>query len=170
MDFQELIRVRRSARGYKPDPIDADVLARVLGAARIAPTACNLQPFHLIVVSDPITRAKMKAAYARDWFAAAPVIVVGCVEPGKAWKRGDGWTAAEVDLAIAMDHLILAATEEGLGTCWVCNFDEARVKQILAIPPEVRVIAMTPLGYSDGSSPRPFSRKPLADLVFREHW
>ena len=170
MDFQELIRVRRSVRGYKPDPIDDDVLARVLGAARIAPTACNLQPFHLIVVSDPETRARMKDVYARDWFSSAPVILVGCVEPGKAWKRGDGWNAAEVDLAIAMDHIVLAATEEGLGTCWVCAFDEAKAKSVLGVPPGIRVVAMTPLGYPDGTPPRPFARKPLADLVHRERW
>ena len=169
MDFQELIRVRRSVRGYKPDPVEEDVLLRVLGAGRIAPTACNLQPFHLIVVTDPETRQRMQAAYARDWFWTAPVILVGCAEPAKAWKRRDGWSAAEIDLAIVMDHIILAATEEGLGTCWVCAFDEAKTKEILGIPPEVRVLAMTPLGYPDGN-PRPFARKRLADLVHRERW
>jgi nitroreductase len=169
MDFQELIRVRRSVRGYKPDAIGEDVLFRVLGAGRIAPTACNLQPFALIVVTDPETRSRMKAVYARDWFCAAPVVLVGCAEPAKAWKRSDGWNAAEIDLAIVMDHIILAATEEGLATCWVCAFDEAKTKEILGIPPEVRVLAMTPLGYPD-ASPRPFARKRLEDLVHKEHW
>ncbi len=170
MDFQELIRVRRSVRGYRPDPVDEDVLVRVLGAARLAPTACNLQPLQLIVVTDPTTRVAMKEVYGRDWFSTAPVIVVGCVEPARAWKRADGWNAAEVDLAIAMDHLVLAATEEGLGTCWVCAFDEAKAKALLGIPPDVRVIAMTPLGFPDGTAPRPFARKPLAELVRRERW
>jgi nitroreductase len=169
MDFQELIRVRRSVRGYKPDPVDEDVLVRILGAGRLAPTAANLQPFHLIVVTDGETRARMKAVYARDWFSAAPVILVGCVEPAKAWRRGDGWNAAEMDLAIVIDHVVLAATEEGLGTCWVCNFDEAKTKEILAIPPEVRVLVLLPLGYPDGE-PRPFARKRLEDLVRHEHW
>jgi nitroreductase len=169
MDFQELIRVRRSVRGYKPDPVEEDVLFRVLGAGRVAPTAANLQPFHLIVVTDADTRARMQAIYPRDWFYAAPVIVVGCVEPAKAWKRGDGWNAAEIDLAIVMDHIILAATEEGLGTCWVCNFDEAKTKEILGIPPEMRVLAMTPLGYPN-ASPRPYARKRLEDLVHKDRW
>jgi nitroreductase len=124
MDFQELIRVRRSLRGYKSDPIAEDVLYRVLGAGRIAPTAANLQPFHLIVVTDPETRARMKEVYVREWFYTAPVILVGCVEPAKAWQRADGFNAAEIDMGIVMDHIILAATEEGLATCWVCNFDE----------------------------------------------
>jgi nitroreductase len=169
MDFQKLIRVRRSVRGYKPDPVGEDVLLRVLDAGRIAPTACNLQPFHLIVVTDPQTRKRMQAVYTRDWFWRAPVILVGCAEPAKAWKRRDGFNSAEIDLAIVMDHIILAATEEGLATCWVCAFDEAKVKEILGVPPEVRVLAMTPLGYPD-ASPDPFARKPLEDLVHRERW
>jgi nitroreductase len=169
MDFQELIRVRRSVRGYRPDPVDEEVLRRVLGAGRVAPTACNLQPFRLIVVTDAETRSRMKAVYARDWFYRAPVILVGCAEPAKAWKRKDGFNAAEIDLAIVMDHIILAATNEGLGTCWVCAFDEAAAKEILGVPPEVRVVAMTPLGYPD-AQPGPFARKRLDDLVRRERW
>ena len=170
MDFHELIRVRRSIRGYRPDTVEEDVLARVLGAARVAPSACNLQPFHIIVVTDAKTRARMSAVYSGAWLSAAPVLLVGCVEPERAWKRRDGWNAAEVDLAIAMDHVILAATQEGLGTCWVCAFDEAKAKEILGVPPGVRVVAMTPLGYPDGTPPQPSTRKSLADLVRRERW
>jgi len=169
MDFQELIRVRRSVRGYKADPVAEDVLYRILGAGRVAPTAANLQPVQIIVVTDAAIRARMKEAYARDWFHTAPVILVGCAEPGKAWKRADGFNAVEIDLAIVMDHIILAAAEEGLGTCWVCNFDEPRAKEILGVPAEVRVLAMTPLGYPD-AAPRPFARKRLEDLIRREHW
>lgn len=169
MDFQELIRVRRSVRGYRPELPADDILTRVLGAGRIAPTAANLQPFHLVVVTDADRRAALKQAYPRDWFHTAPVIVVVCAEPGKAWKRADGWNAAEVDAAIVMDHIVLAATEEGLGTCWVCNFEEAKVKQVLGVPDEVRVIAMTPMGYPEGP-PRPFARKRLDDLLHRERW
>lgn len=169
MDFQELIRVRRSIRGYKPDPIADDTLHRVLGAGRIAPTAANLQPIHLILVTDAEVRARMKAAYAREWFYTAPAIIVGCVDPAKAWKRNDGFCAGELDVAIVMDHIILAAAEEGLGTCWVVAFDEAKTKEILGVPPDVRVIAMTPLGYPS-AEPRPFARKPIGDLLHRERW
>jgi nitroreductase len=169
MDFQELIRRRRSIRGYTPQPIPEAVLARVLEAGRLAPTACNLQAFHLIVVSDAEVRGRMQAVYGRDWFTQAPVILVGCAEPAKAWRRRDGWNAADFDLAIVMDHIILAATEAGLGTCWVCAFDEAKAKAILGVPREVRVVAMTPLGYA-AAAPEPFARKPLAALVRREHW
>jgi nitroreductase len=169
MDFQELIRVRRSIRGYKPEPLAADVLHRVLGAGRLAPTAANLQPIHLILVTDADVRARMKAVYAREWFYTAPAIVVGCLETAKAWQRSDGFNAGELDVAIVMDHIVLAAAEEGLGTCWVVAFDEAKAKELLGVPPEVRVIAMTPLGYPN-AEPRPFARKRIEDLLHKEHW
>lgn len=172
MDFQELIRIRRSVRRYKPDQPADDLLARVLSAAVVSPSAANLQPWTFIIVSDPETRARLKEVYSRDWFWQAPVLVVGCVETARAWHRKDGYCSAEVDLAIAMDHLVLAATEEGLGTCWVCAFDEEKTKAILGIPPEVRVIAMTPLGYPDGTAdePRALIRKPASELIRRNGW
>ncbi len=169
MEFQKVIRVRRSTRGYKPEPVPDDVLGPILEAARLAPTAANKQPFQLVVVTDPLTRSRFREVYDREWFWTAPMIIVGCVDPAQAWQRADGFNAAEVDLAIVMDHLVLAATEAGLGTCWVCNFDEARVKEILGIPANINVVAMTPMGYA-AAEPRPFQRKPLADLVRRERW
>jgi len=169
VDYQKLIRTRRSIRGYRPDPVPEDVLQRILDAARVAPTAANRQPFQLIVITDPSTRARLKEVYDRDWFWTAPVIIAGCVETDKAWQRSDGFNAAEVDLSIVMDHLILAAADEGLGSCWICNFDESKAKQILGIPDGVRVIALTPLGLP-AAEPRLFQRKPLEELVRREHW
>jgi nitroreductase len=169
MEFQALIRTRRSIRGYRPDPVPGEMLQRILDAARVAPTAANRQPFQLIVVTDAEKRSRLKEVYDRDWFWTAPAIIIGCVEPAKAWQRADGFNAAEVDLAIVMDHLILAATDEGLGTCWICHFDEPRLKQILCIPDDVRVIALTPLGFP-AAEPRPFQRRPLEDLVRRERW
>jgi nitroreductase len=169
VEFREVIRARRSIRGYKPDPVPCEALDRILEAARLAPTASNRQPFQLIVVTDPSTRQRFKEVYERDWFWTAPVIIVGCVDPAQAWQRFDGFNAAEVDLSIVMDHVILAATDEGLGTCWICHFHEDRLKEILGIPREVRVIAMTPLGFP-AAEPRPFQRKALQELVRRERW
>ena len=169
MEFQELIRARRSIRGYKPDPVPQDVLGRILEAGRMAPTAANRQPFQIIIVTEASIRKRLKDVYERDWFHSAPVILAGCVEPSKAWQRADGFNAAEVDISIVMDHIILAAADEGLGTCWICNFDEGKTKQILGIPADVRVIAMTPLGLP-AAEPRPFERKPLEELVRRQKW
>jgi nitroreductase len=169
MDFQELIRIRRSIRAYSPTPVSDDVLRRVLEAGRVAPTACNLQPFQLLVITNPEVRAQLKDVYGREWFWKAPVIIAGCVEPAKAWTRNDGFNAAEVDIAIVMDHIILAATEEGLGTCWICAFDEAKAKRILGVPDDVRIVAMTPLGIP-AAQPAPFVRKSLRELVRKDHW
>jgi nitroreductase len=169
VEFQELIRARRSIRGYKPDPVLPESLQRILEAGRLAPTAANRQPFQILVVTNPETRKCLKEVYERDWFYTAPVILVGCVEPAKAWQRADGFNAAEVDVTIIMDHMILAAAAEGLGTCWICNFNEDRTKEILGIPAGVRAIAMTPLGYP-AAEPRPFERKPLSALVRYEKW
>jgi nitroreductase len=159
MDFRDVIRKRRSIRGYQPTPVPGDILSRVLEAARLAPTTTNRQSVHLIAVSEFEIRLRLCAAYSREWFYTAPVILVGCVEPARAWQRQDGFNAAEVDLAITFDHVILAATAEGLGTCWVCAFDEAVVKEVLGIPAEVRDVAKTPRGYPD-ADPAPLSRKP----------
>ena len=169
MDFQELIRIRRSIRAYHPTELAEDVLQRVLDAGRVAPTACNLQPFQLVVVTDPEVRAQFNTVYNRSWFWQAPVLIAGCVEPDKAWVRNDGFNAAQLDLAIVMDHIILAATEEGLGTCWVCAFDEAKAKEVLGVPANVRILAMTPLGYP-AAEPVPFVRRPLRELVRKDHW
>ena len=169
MQFQELIRARRSIRGYRPDPVPEAALRRILEAARLAPTAANRQPFQLIVVTDAAVRRQLRAVYDREWFWTAPMILVGCAEPAKAWQRFDGFNSAEVDLSIVMDHVVLAATDEGLGTCWICHFDEPKLKPILGIPADVRVIAMTPLGYA-AAEPSAFQRKPLVELVRHERW
>jgi nitroreductase len=169
MEFQKLIRHRRSIRGFKPDPVPEDVLQRILESAAAAPTAANRQPFQLIVVTDQKVRFQFRAAYDREWFYSAPMILIGCGETEKAWTRADGFNSVEVDVSIMMDHVILAAANEGMGSCWICNFDESKVREILGIPADIRVIAMTPLGYPS-AEPRPFLRKPLAELVRRERW
>ncbi len=169
MEFREVIGVRRSIRGYKPDPVPDAVLRRILEAGRLAPTADNRQPFQLLVVTLAATRRRLQEVYDRDWFYAAPVILVGCVEPAKAWRRVDGFNAAEVDISIVMDHVVLAAANEGLGSCWICDFNEPRLKEILGVPPDVRVIAMTPLGFP-AAEPPPFQRKAFEELVRYEQW
>jgi nitroreductase len=171
MEFSEVIGKRRSVRGYLPDAVPQDRLDRVLDAMRIAPSATNAQPVQFIVVKDPGVKEKLRSAYDKPWFITAPTILAGCVDPAKAWKRADGFNAAELDLAIAFDHLTLAAANEGLGTCWVCNFDENKAKAALGVPAEIRLVAMTPLGFPDPKAPlRPFKRKDLKEMIRHDHW
>lgn len=171
MEFSEVLFWRRSIRGYKTDEIPAEVLDRVLDSLRVAPSAANQQPRHFIVVKDEATKLQLRKAYDREWMSSAPVVLAGCVDPSKAWNRQDGFNAAEVDLAIALDHLTLAAANEGLGTCWICNFDEVKAKEVLGIPEGIRLIALMPVGYPDPEVPmRPFTRKALGEILHEEKW
>lgn len=169
MDFFELISARYSVRAYRPDPVPEALLAQVLDAARLAPTAANRQPFDLIVLRTAGRQAELGRIYHRGWFASAPLVIAACGEPGAAWVRRDGKNYVDVDVAIVMDHLILAAAAVGLGTCWVAAFDPAAAREVLHLPRTVEPIAFTPLGYP-ADAPRPKERKPLVDLVRYEHW
>jgi len=170
LEFYDVVRKRRSIRRYKPDPVKEDKLTRVLEAGRLAPSAANRQPWHFIVVRDPKVREALRAAYDRDWFVNAPVIIVVCADPTKAWVRADGEEYWKVDAAIAMEHIVLAATNEGLGTCWIAAFNEEAVKKVLNIPKHVRVVAMTPLGYPDEVKGEVVSRKSLNEIVHYDRW
>jgi len=169
MEFSELIARRYSVRAYKPDPVEDDKLRQVLEAARLAPTAANRQSFQLIVIRTAGKQAELKRLYQREWFLQAPLIICVCALPSQAWARRDGKNYADIDATIAMDHLILAATNLGLGTCWVAAFDPQAVREILRLPEGVEPIAFTPLGYP-ADRLRQKERKPLSELVRYEHW
>lgn len=169
MEFSEVLKQRYSVRAYRPDPIPEDKLNRILEVARLAPTASNLQPFKIIVISTRGREAELKRIYPRDWFVQAPLVICLVAVPARAWKRRDGKNYAEVDATIAMDHLILAATNEGLGTCWIGAFDPLAAREILGLPEDTEPIAFTPLGYP-ADSPRPRKRKSLKELVSYEGW
>jgi nitroreductase len=170
MDFQGLIKKRYSVRAYKPDPVDEDKLARILEAARLAPTAANRQAFRVIVIPTKGREKELARIYSRDWFVQAPLVLCVCALPAEAWVRKyDGWNAAEVDATIVTAHLVLAAADEGLGTCWIAAFDPAAAREVLGLPLEVIPSAFTPLGLpADSAAPK--KRRPLADLVRRDHW
>ncbi len=170
MNVLEAISRRRSIRQYKKEPIEEEKLKRVLEAARLAPSAENRQPWRFIVVNDPIVKERLRASYDNDWFVSAPVIIVACAAPDEAWVRRDGEKYWKVDVAIAMQNLILAATEEGLGTCWIGAFNEKEAKRALGIPKGVRVVAMTPLGYPAEEEGPVSLRRPLDEIVRYNHW
>ena len=169
MDFSELINTRYSVRAYTPDAVEEDKLQRLLEAARLAPTAANRQPFQLIVIHTAGREEELKRIYRKDWFVQAPLVIGICGIPAEAWVRRDGKSYMDVDVAIVMDHLILAAADLGLGTCWVGAFDSAAAREILALPDDVEPIAFTPLGYP-ADQPRPKKRRTLSELVRYERW
>jgi len=149
MDVLDAIRIRRSVRKYRNDPIPDGVMDKMLEALRLAPSACNYQPWRFIVVRDQKMREALAHASRDQMFMAqAPVIIVGCGFPARAYQKMGGYgNSADLDVAIAFDHLMLAAAEAGLGTCWIGAFDEKAVKRLLNLGDEVKVVALTPLGY-----------------------
>jgi nitroreductase len=154
MNVYEAIRTRRSVRRYSPRPIPDSTLARLRDALRLAPSACNFQPWRFIFVTDQELRAELgQAAHQQTFIAQAPLIVVACGFPDRAYKGMGGHSnSVDIDVAIALDHLTLAAVAEGLGTCWIGAFDERTVKRLLEIPQEAKVVALTSLGFPESSS------------------
>jgi len=169
MEFLQLIEARYSVRAYKPEPVEEEKLQRVLEAARLAPTAANRQPFQLIVIHTEGREKELKRIYNREWFVQAPLVICACGIPAQGWTRRDGKSYTDVDVAIVMDHLTLAAASMGLGTCWIAAFDPVAAREVLGLPEGVEPIVFTPLGYP-ADQPKPKRRKPLSDLVRYEHW
>lgn len=166
MDILEVMKNRRSIRKYRPDPIPEELLNKVLSAARVAPSANNAQPWKLVIVRDEeLKRRLVQACAGQKFIAEAPIVIVGCGLPDDAYATAGGYMNSFVmDVTIAMDHLILAAASLGLGTCWIAAFKEEKVKDIIGISSDARVVALTPLGYPD-EVPKKTSRKDLAELV-----
>ncbi len=169
MTFSELINARYSVRAYQDRPVEDDKLRAILEAARLAPTAINSQPFQLIVIHVRGREDELKPIYRRDWLFQAPLLICVCALPDAAWVRRDGLSYHRVDATIVMDHIILAATEQGLGTCWVAAFDPDAMRTVLHLPENVEPVVLTPLGYAaDQAKER--VRKPLEELVRYERW
>jgi nitroreductase len=169
MDFGDLIIKRYSVRAYKPTPVEDDKLQKVLNAARLAPTAANRQPFQFIVIHTAGREVELKRIYKSDWFSKAPLVICACAVQNQAWTRMDNKNYSEVDVTIAMDHLILAATDLGLGTCWIAAFDPNAAREVLRLPEGVEPVAFTPLGYP-ADRPGAKKRKELSEMVKYEHW
>jgi len=165
MSFLELAKKRYSVRKYKDQPVEREKLLQVLEAARNAPSACNFQPWHFIVLTDETIKSKVAETYPRDWFKKAPVVIVACGDHSVSWKRADEKDHRDVDLAIAVEHMALAAAELGLGTCWICAFDAKRCHEILALPDNLEVIALLPLGYPEEERIPDKNRKRLEEIV-----
>ena len=149
MNVLEAITIRRSVRKYDPRPIPADSEKALLTALRSAPSAINYQPWRFILVKDAELRQKLaETCNKQTWMAQAPLVVVACGFADQAYKKMGGYgNSVDIDLAIALDHLSLAAVEQGLGTCWIGAFNEQAVKILLKVPPEAKIVALMPVGF-----------------------
>lgn len=168
MGMKELVNSRYSLRSYDPNrPVDRSLLNTLLDTARLAPSARNQQPWHIVVAQSPAAREAVCRAYPRDWLKNAPVILVVKGKRSQAWNReSDGYNSLETDLTILTDHLILTATDLGLGTCWIANFDPLALKKALNLPEDETVFALTPLGYApaDHKAPEVKPRKSVEEI------
>jgi nitroreductase len=170
MEYSELIVRRYSARAYRPDPVEDEKLQRLLEAACLAPTACNRQPFQIMVIHTRGRETELRRIYNQPWFVQAPLILCAIGLPRESWVRSaDQRRYLDVDVAIVMDHLILEAANQGLGTCWIAAFNAKAAREVLRLPDEVEPLIFTPLGYPD-DIPGPKERKPLDSLVRYENW
>jgi nitroreductase len=168
MNVQEAIRARRSVRDYSDRPVPEESLLRVLEAARLAPSSSNRQEWRFLVVKDEARRRDIaRAANNQTWIADAPVIIAIVATDNKSIMTC-GIPRYAVDCAIAITQMMLAAAEEGLGTCWIGAFSQERARAILGAPPDATVVTVMPLGYPRSTAGFAKSRKSFAEVVRAE--
>lgn len=165
MSFFQLVESRYSVRGYLDKKVERDKLLRVLEAGRLAPSAVNFQPVHLYVLEEKADRERLYEVYGRDWFKESPIIIVVCGDHARSWNRRDGKDHCDIDAAIVADHMVMAATQLGLGTCWICAFDAQRTHEILDLPENMEAIVLLTLGYASVEPPTLKKRKEMEELV-----
>ena len=165
MEFFELIEKRVSVRGYKPDSVEKEKLEKVLKAGILAPTGVNYQAFKIYVIETEKYKEELKKIYKAPWFVEAPIVLCLAMAPGNCWIRPwDGKNISDIDAGIIMDHMILAATDIGLGTCFIGAFKKYAAYDLLKFDEEYEPVLFTPLGYPNDKG-RNTSRKTIEELV-----
>ena len=154
MELSNIINQRFSVRKYLAKSVERELIIKVLNAGRMAPSAANYQPWYFIVVQKPGNLEKLHQTYPRDWFKLAPAVIIFCADHSQSWKRGfDGKDSADIDISIAVDHAALMATNLGLGTCWVCNFNAKLCSELFNLPGHIEPVVLLPIGYPDIEPP-----------------
>lgn len=167
-NFLSLVKQRYSCRNYQPQAVEQEKLDYIMECVRLAPSAVNLQPWHFRIITQEDELKKLCQCYKRDWIQTAPVIIMASIRHDQEWVRRDGKHHGDIDIAIAVEHLCLAAAEQGLGTCWVCNFDAEMCKQLFNISDENEEPAvLIPIGYAatnDATAPEK-KRKAMDEIL-----
>lgn len=164
----DLMTDRFSCRHYDTErKLDRSDIEKVLEAARIAPSACNRQPWQFLVIDDEKGRDAIISAYNRDWIAEAPAYIIALGNHDEAWHRADGKDHTDVDISIAVEHICLAATALGLATCWVCNFDAPKISQAFSLPDHIEPIVIIPIGYAAEQLARPKKSRKDAEQIIK---
>ncbi len=170
MDVYEAISTRKSVRSFQDKEISEEVMGRMLGAVRLAPSASNRQEWRFVIATDPELRKQLsKAAMGQKHVEEASAVVACCAETdGHVMTCGEA--CYSIDVAIAVDHLTLCAAAEGLGTCWRGALRVVRVRLILGIPSQIRVVALLALGHPTDPAPVEKNRLPLETIIKYQRW
>ena len=167
MDMLTLSRLRCSVRDYVSRNVEKEKLEYILEAARLAPSAVNFQPWFFVVIKGEEGCNHIRQCYDREWFRSAPMYILVCADHRSSWvRKSDGKDHADIDVAIATEHICLAAAEKELGTCWVCNFDTDLCKQLFNLPSGVEPVVIVPIGYP--KEPEVFVSTPKRRKAFNE--
>ena len=164
----DVIRNRYSCRGYLDKPVGEEKIAYLKECMRMAPSAVNRQPWKFRIVRSQEGREKLQSCYSRSWFNEAPLYVLASVLHEQEWVRADGKPHGNIDVAIAVEHLCLAATEQGLGSCWVCNFDAQLCHELFQMPDAEEPFVIIPIGYASSTEVPPKMRKVSQEVFFEE--
>ena len=164
MKFIELVNNRYSCRAYKPIGVEKEKLNYILECVRLAPSAVNKQPWKFRIITNEEDVMKIRQCYHRDWFKTAPMYIMASILHDQEWVRSDGKHHGDIDIAIAVEHLCLAATEQGLATCWVCNFKADICKELFTLPENEEPAVIIPLGYA-ADEMKPKTRKSIDEIT-----
>ena len=164
MSFLELVEKRYSCRSYQPQSVEQAKLDYIMECVRLAPSAVNKQPWRFHFVKSEEDKAQLHRCYNRTWFNTAPMYIIASIQHDEEWIRSDGKGHGTIDIAIAVEHLSLAATEQGLGTCWVCNFDAALCKELFNLPQNEEPAVLIPIGYPADEA-KPKIRKKIEEIM-----
>ena len=165
MNFLELCQQRYSVRDYKPVAIEQEKMDYILRCAQLAPSAVNLQPWKLRIITKPKDIQELRKCYNRSWFETVSTCIIVYKNTETEWvRKSDCKPHGDIDIAILTEHICLAASEVGLGTCWVCNFDVNKVKEIFSSPDYLEPVVLIPIGYANDEA-KPKQRKGLSEIL-----
>ena len=165
MNFLDLVKKRHAVRDYDSRPVEKEKLDYIMECVRLAPSAVNFQPWRFKVITGGAELEAIRTVYHQPWFKKAPCVIVACTDHSVSWhRRADGKDHADIDAAIAVEHLCLAAAEQNLGTCWVCNFDVTLCRETLRLPENISPVALIPVGYPVSTDVPEKNRKTLDEI------
>ena len=171
MKLDEIIQLRRSVRKFKDQSVDKEFIDEIIESARLAPSAVNFQPWKFYICRSEEAKKIVRQSYPREWFNSAPLYILACGDHQQSWKRScDGKDHLDIDIAIAVEHMVLKINELGLGTCWVCNFNPRVIQEKMALREGLEPVVLLPLGYpqveeTDGGNKKRKSLKEITEWI-----